>query len=87
LLSRLAEVETTVPMLMPDKMHKAPPASKSRTLPWNGTQNANLRTPSAMNIMRHNRQNNGVILAMMISEVLAGDMSNCSSVPASVRVP
>jgi hypothetical protein len=36
-----------------------------------------------MNIITHSSRNKGVILAMMISDVLAGDMSNCSSVPAS----
>ena len=37
----------------------------------------------ARNIIRNNSKNSGVILAMMISEVEAGDISNCSSVPAS----
>ncbi len=38
----------------------------------------------ATSIIMHKRINNGVILAMMISEVDAGDISNCSIVPASL---
>ena len=37
----------------------------------------------ATSIIRHSRKKSGAILAMMISEVLAGDISNCSMVPAS----
>ena len=37
----------------------------------------------AASIIRESSRNSGAILAMMISVVLAGDMSNCSMVPAS----
>ena len=40
-------------------------------------------TATARSIIMHNKKNSGVILAMMISEVLEGDINNCSTVPAS----
>src|SRR5258706_173937 len=82
--AHLLNVAVTMPMLVPAQMQSAPPKSRKTMLPWNGTSNASLRTAMATSIIMHRRINNGVILAMMISEVDAGDISNCSIVPASL---
>ena len=45
--------------------------------------NAILSTARHSSIMMQSKVNSGTILAMMISDVLAGDMSSCSIVPVS----
>ena len=79
----LAKVALTVPMLMPDRMHRAAAESTSGSWPWKGTPNASLMTAIPRIDVMNSRTNSGATFAMMISEVLAGDISNCSMVPAS----
>src|ERR1041384_2550455 len=76
-------VEVTVPMLMPESMQSAPAPRTQKRLPGSGTLNTSFITTTAINIIRHRSTNSGVILAMIISEVLEGDINNCSTVPAS----
>src|SRR5262245_20271715 len=70
----LLRVAMTVPMLIPDRTQSAAAVSTSARLPRKGTWKANLMTMIASSAVMSNRTKSGVILAMMISAVLAGAM-------------
>src|ERR1035438_7764592 len=70
----LAKVAFTVPMLMPDKMHRAAPKRTSGSLSWKGTPNTSFMTATDRTAVRDSRTNSGTTFAMIISEVVAGDI-------------
>ena len=82
-LADLVNVAINVPMLIPHNRHKAAAATTRRVLPRNGIRNTTRISATAMVPIMHSSTNSGKSLATMICVVEAGDISNCSSVPAS----
>ena len=71
-------------MPMPPNRQRAAPANTGNTPPLNGTPNTMRPIPTArITTITQSEANSGAIFATMISEVVAGDMSNCWIVPAS----
>src|SRR5579872_3597858 len=82
-LADLLKDAMVVPTPMPHNRHSAAPQVTSVKLPWNGTWNANLMRSMQITTIRHSIAKSGAILAITISAVLAGSISNCSSIPHS----